>query len=166
MQSIKLGEALKKAIELEERGYAFYSQCAEKTKNSEGKEMFSYLAREEVKHMEKIRELSEGGSIDRGIVVNIPDMAEVEFDVFERKVPGGEADEEADALGALNIGVRAEKNSIKLYSGLVEQCGGGVCRDFFARLVGEEQKHLSILEAEADSVTETGNFFDFKTVTT
>jgi len=163
---MKLGGALKKAIELEEWGFAFYTESAKKTKDREGKSMFEFLAGEETKHAERIQKLIEGDTVDEEIEVWVPEIKEIEATIFKRKVPGGRADEKADSLEALNIGIEAEKNSIELYGKLAEQCDNKKCPKVFHKLVSEEQKHLAILEKEVEFVTETGSFTDFKVITT
>ncbi|MFH1403938.1 MAG: ferritin family protein [Candidatus Altiarchaeota archaeon] len=165
MPEVKLGEAFKKAIELEERGYAFYKKCSENTGEGEGKSMFDFLASEEVIHANRIREMMEKSGLDMVLMVWIPDIHEIEDDIFRVNVPGGRADDKADSLAALNIGIQAEKNSIELYRRLGEQCGDESCSVIFNNIAGEEEKHLMILEKEVEFITETGEFHDFRTIT-
>jgi rubrerythrin len=110
---MKLKDALRKAIELEEWGHAFYMESAERTRNTEGASMFRFLAGEEVKHAQVIRKMLADGTIDKELEVLIPYAGEIETTIFKRKIAGGRADEKADSLEALNIGIEAEKNSIE-----------------------------------------------------
>jgi rubrerythrin len=165
MPKTTLDDALKKAVKLEEDGCAFYKQCAEKTENKEGKSMFEFLAGEEMRHITWIREALKDAGMNKSIRVLIPDIKDIKSMIFKRKVQGGKADERADALEALNIGINAEKSSIELYRNLGKQCDDDECISFFRKLENEEEKHLSILKAEVEFVTETGEFHDFKTIT-
>lgn len=166
MPEMSLGEALKKAVRLEKEGNTFYIKCANETRNEDGNKMFLYLAHEEVKHANKIREILDEESTDKDLVVWVPDISEIAAEVFSGNVPGGKADEKADEISALNIGIEAEKSSIALYRKLSEQVGDEEKAKVFVDLANEEEKHLAILEKEVEFVTETGNFYDFKTITT
>jgi len=166
MIHVTLREAIDKAIELEELGYAFYNEAEGKTYDVQGKAMFRFLADEEVKHKQWLQKNLDVEEFDLTVMVEIPEYDEMEDTVFKKEVNGGIADEGADNLAALNIGVEAERASISLYAAIVEQCGDEQCRNLFRQLVSEEEKHLSILQGEIDFVTETGSYYDFKTITT
>ncbi len=85
--------------------------------------------------------------------------------IFEEKIPGGNLNDRSDALDALNIGIKAEDNSIKLYTKLSQASFQPDTIKLFKQLIEEERMHRSILENEVEFVTETGEFHDFKTVT-
>lgn len=165
MDAGEMFDALSRALDLETEGYEFYMRCAENTKSKEGQEMFRYLAEEEQTHYKKVKEIFknefrkefekyEGISEEMG-----------QSGVFEEKVPGGNLDEKSDALDALNIAIKAEVNSIELYEKLAEGSSKPDIKNLFEKLAEEEKKHRSILEAEVEFVTETGEFHDFKAVT-
>jgi rubrerythrin len=86
--------------------------------------------------------------------------------IFERNVEGGNLDDKPDALAALNVGIRAEENSINLYQKLADEAEDIQIREFFEKLVSEENRHRLILQTEVEFVIDTGEFHDFKTVTT
>lgn len=161
-----LTEALNRALDLEVEGRRFYLECADKTKSRAGKDMFKYLAEEEAVHYDKLermyrREFNKEFEAYRE-KHRYPDK---ESSVFEEKVPGGSIDEKADALDALNIGLKAEQNSIMLYKRLYEMAHSEKLKKFFANLMEEERKHHKILENEVESVTGTGAYTDFRVVT-
>ncbi len=68
-------------------------------------------------------------------------------------------------LDALNIALKVEDKSIKLYSRLARESENPELRSFFKELVREEENHRSLLETEIEFVTETGSFKDFRVVT-
>lgn len=167
MNTKELCEALCKALDLEVDGYEFYSACAEHTSSEKGKEMFNYLADEERVHYDRVEEIYKSKFGGRCIeYTSRSDRETSKSSVFEEKVPGGNLDEKSDALDALNIGIKVEDNSIELYRQLAEESKDPEINSFFAKLVKEEEKHRQILENEVELVTETGNFTDFKVVTT
>lgn len=165
-KSRKLTEALNKALELETEGKAFYLECAEKTRDVNGKQMFKYLAGEEEDHLEKVEKIyreefnKEFTEFREKYRKNLPPSG-----VFQRKAPGASVDKKAGALDALNIGLLAEENSILLYSRLESMAQSDRLKKVFRKLAAEEQKHLLILRQAIETMTETGAYYDFKIVT-
>jgi rubrerythrin len=159
-------DALGKALELETEGRQFYVACAKNTLNADGQAMFKYLADEEQKHYDKVKEIfraehERGWCLHQKGIEGSPASG-----VFERNVPGGNLDRGSDALDALNVAIRAEDNSIALYQYLAMNASAKESRDIFLRLAAEEKRHRIILETEVEFITGTGEFHDFKTVTT
>lgn len=166
MGSAGICDALDNALNLEVEGHEFYMQCAEHTSNSAGQEFFRYLAGEELIHHDKIVEIyrKEFNQEYCEYKDRIKKMKR-SSSIFEKHVPGGDLDNSSDALDALNIAIKAENNSIKLYSELVDKTEKTDLKRFFEELVKEEEKHRSLLETEIEFVTETGSFKDFKVAT-
>jgi len=169
MEGVEVCDALTRALDLEVEGMEFYAKCAEHTSSRDGKDMFKHLAGEEKVHYEKVTDIFKRlyndeycsyAEAHRRVGMRVSGGG-----VFEKKVPGGNLDDESDALDALNIALKAEENSIRLYEKLAAGTSDRDARVLFTRLVDEERTHRSILEAEAEFITETGEFHDFKTVT-
>ncbi|MFH1056022.1 MAG: ferritin family protein [Candidatus Altiarchaeota archaeon] len=158
-----LCEGFSTALSIELSGRKFYLECAKRTANKDGKAMFNFLASEERLHYDKINELyqkeNDTGRCDYvGISCKEPG-------VFGGNIPGVTLNDKSDALDALNVGVKAEERSIELYGRLAGEAPNEKLRKFFEKLVGEERRHLMILETEVEFVMDTGEFHDFKTVT-
>ncbi len=163
MEADGMCDAFNKALDLEIEGYWFYIGCSQHTDNEAGQKLFKHLADEEKVHYDKVAEIY--GENFETEFCEYEKKKKEPSGIFEEKVPGGSINEKSDALDALNIAVRAEENSIDLYkkmSGMADDHGVKV---FFEKLVKEEEKHRSILEAEQEFITETGEFRDFRTVT-
>jgi rubrerythrin len=166
MDDREVCDAFARALDLEAEGIDFYNACASKTGNENGKSMFNYLAGQEKVHYDKVAELFKS-LYDRQYCVYTEGLERAGASgVFEGSVPGGSLNEKSDALDALNIGIKAEDNSIELYQKLAEWSEDKDRKIFFTKLVDEERTHRSILEAEVEFITDTGEFHDFKTVTT
>ncbi len=159
MDDEEICNALNDAMKLEIEGYEFYLACADHTTNLAGRDMFKYLAAEEQVHLDKLREFR------REMKCEYREMEWEKTNVFEENVPGGNLDNTSDAVDALNIGIKAEDNSIALYKKLADEAPNMETRKFFRELVEEERKHRMILENEMESITKTGAFFDFREVT-
>jgi rubrerythrin len=155
----EVGELLMRAFQIEEEGFAFYSECAKETEDADGRRMFSHLAGEEKKHFERFA----------GVWAENVDSQPPSFNPDHKQVTGffavGGASQR-DELDALNSGVEAERKSITLYSYIAKRSDLTTkARGVVNEILGEEEKHLAILNAEAESVTKTGEYIDFKTVT-
>jgi rubrerythrin len=156
-------EALSRALDLEVEGRRFYLLCAGLTRSEEGKDMFNYLAHEEKVHYDKIAQFFEVKDFQG--YCDYVEAKGLSSGVFDGRMKGVKLDDKADSLDALNVAIKAEENSIDLYSKLANEAGGEEMRLFFERLVGEERKHRNILETEVEYVTGTGDFKDFRAVT-
>jgi rubrerythrin len=159
-------DALDRALDLEVEGYEFYMRCAAHTSSGEGQDFFRYLAGEELIHHDKVAEIYRDNFNSEYCDYRdrINRMKKVSG-VFEEHVPGGDLDVKSDALDALNIALKAEENSIRLYRDLAGRSDDPEMGRFFEKLAGEEENHRSLLETEIDFITETGAFKDFRAVT-
>ncbi|HIE33743.1 MAG TPA: DUF2202 domain-containing protein [Candidatus Altiarchaeales archaeon] len=145
------------AIHLENEGYWFYNECAEKTTNEEGKAMFNFLANEESKHKEIIKNLR--AKLLDDLDLDNRGIAQITSEnIFAVAVKGSEISEKSDALDALNKRMYVEKESIKLYKELAKEDFPDEIKKVFNELAEGEERHLSILESEIESITETGVF--------
>ncbi|MBU7013457.1 MAG: ferritin family protein [Theionarchaea archaeon] len=131
------------ALELEDKGFRFYSEAARKTENETGRKMFAQLAKEEQEHIESLREK---------FSTLYPERAHKDIPVFETEVSKYSGEVEA-----LKIGRDMEKESIAFYS----EWAKGDLQPLFASLIEFEKKHLEVLEAELDYVLRTGYWFDY-----
>jgi rubrerythrin len=156
-------DALNKALNLEAAGKKFYLECAAKTKDANGKKMFQYLAGEEETHYEKVEKIYRE-EFNKEFMAN-KDNPKRPLGIFELKVPGGSLDEKAGALDALNIALRAEENSIMLYTKLTNAAHSDRMKKIFNKLLGEEDKHYTLIKQEIETMTKTGGYYDFKVVT-
>jgi len=152
--------ALQAARQLEKEGFEVYTKSSGKTSNSRGKEMFNFLAGEEVKHYKIVDNL-----IGRfgGQTKTVEEEENIKSGVFT-ETKGGSLDEKSDNLDALNIGIQAEHKSIETYTSIHDRTDSSELKKVMKKLIQEEKKHLSILEAEVEFVTDTGEWHDFKTV--
>jgi rubrerythrin len=156
-------DVLGRALDLEVEGREFYLKCSQSTKSSDGKDMFMFLANEEKIHYDRIAQLYEREDY-KGYCDYVQSKG-LESGVFSKRVKGGTLDDKSDALSALNVGIKAEENSIELYSALANEAISEEMKLFFERLVSEERRHRNILANEVEFVTGTGDFKDFTTIT-
>ncbi len=125
------------ALELERKGFTFYSEAAKKTENETGKKMFSQLAKEEEEHIGKLRKMF-GNSYPQNNHTEIP--------LFDAEVS-----EYSGEIDAIKIGIDMEKKSIEFYKNWAK----GNLKLLFNELIEFEKEHLELLEAELDYVQKT-----------
>ena len=165
MEKDTLCGILSKALDIEEEGRDFYIECFKKTSDENGKKMFKTLAEDELRHYNRIAEIFES-HMRQGYCDYLDSKGKrKKSGIFESDIPGAAIDEASDALEALNIGINAENNSINLYSRLADDAQDDTMKTAFIKLTQEEQKHKSILEQEVEFIMQTGQFSDFKQVT-
>ncbi|NLM96153.1 MAG: ferritin family protein [Halanaerobiaceae bacterium] len=138
-------EMLEMAMNIEKRGYNFYTAQAEKTDDQELKELFLKLAEDEKDHYRRFNEfLEEVKAETRSEAEYVYDLevsaylrAIVEFEIFpeEEKIAVESTDE------ALRIAITAEKDSIMFYEGILKY-NQGEPADFIEALIAEERQHF------------------------
>ena len=152
-------EVLAKGLRLEEDGRKFYLHAAEGTTNSRGKELFSNLADDELKHWEMIKRqhdaLSQGGDW-----VDVPEARDVEpIDLGKPLFPQDEGSlkeivpPEASEIDALFIALKAESDSYNLYRQAARDASDPAGRSMYVFLSRAEQGHFDRLMANWEYMT-------------
>ncbi len=155
-------EAIKTAIQLEKDGREFFEQAAEETKNELGKKMFHKLAGDEVRHLvtfEKMfktltdpktwKELLKGGAPRE----RMPYFAEQ----AENRSP---AEKGAGEVSALRQALAVERKAIDFFRKVAEETGDPEAKRIFQLIAEEEVSHYDLIQAQIDSVTNAGFWFD------
>ncbi len=136
-------EILGAALELEAKGFTFYTQAAKKTENQTGKRMFAQLAKEEEDHIIRLKQMFKD---------LYPKKTDKDIPLFEVEVS-----EYSGEVEALKIAADMEKKSIQFY----EDWAKGNLESLFSVLIEIEKEHLELLQAELDYVQRTGFWFDY-----
>jgi erythrin-vacuolar iron transport family protein len=141
--------ALKRAIEMEEEGRAFYLESAKKVKSSLAKAIFEELAVEENHHIVMIKKIYAEMSRDESLknwITAAHEPAKLEKIFKESLVDKSKASK--DDLAALRFGLEREEMSITYYETLAGDAGSYFEKRFFLALSYEERGHyLRILDA-------------------
>ena len=146
-QDIYIGanEVLQFAIRIEENGEKFYRKIAGTSEEEKVKELFAFLADEEVKHKETFEEMlpeiekyeppeaypAEYFTYLRAYADNIVFKADI-----DKELP-----EEADAIAAIDFGIRRELDSIAYY----QETKSFVPKNqqhLIDRIIEEERRHF------------------------
>jgi len=154
-------EFIEEAIKLEINGQAFFNHAAATTGNSLGKKMFLHLAQEEVKHLDAFSRLFS----------SVLKSGEWKKAVDREKVKGPSAviqdlaarmkrAESQSDLEALRIGMELELKAIEFFKGCARASSETQAKEMFEKISDEEKFHYDLLQAQHDSLTNSGFWLD------
>lgn len=153
-------DALKLAIERERGANKFYLKAVEMTENPDGKRMFKWLAKEELRHLAKLRQQLKSvldnnkwlewrrvtAPIERSEFPSIPEaIGVVKVDASERD--------------ALRQAIDSERVAIALYKEAEDSTPDLRGKAIFQALAREEEGHLELLEEELEWITKSHKYF-------
>ena len=142
--------ALEMAIQTELDGYTFYQRFADRTEDPGARAMFEQLARDEVMHLELLRNskasLEDSGrwAEYRGVTSDQAESAPI----FSRERVTENIMDHTSDLSALRLAYLIEKDAVDFYRQAAEQTGDPHGRRMFLDLAKMEQNHLKLLEGE------------------
>ena len=142
--------ALQMAIQTEINGHNFYQSFAEQTQDPSARAMFDRLARDEVMHLELLRNtramLEESGEWAdyKGVSLQATEGAPI----FSRERVRQNIVSNASDLSALRVAYLIEKDAVDFYSHAAEQTDDPSGKRMFLDLAKMEQSHLDLLEGE------------------
>ena len=158
-------EVLQAAMQIERDGYTFYAAAARATKDSNAVKMFLSLARDEMEHLGTLE--AAYCALTKGrpwpAVKSSAAPASNIFPALQDAAPA--VTPETQELAALRQGIQAEMDSIAFYQQALDGAADPRTQAMYERLVGEEGRHLSILRAEYDCLTQTGVWVNFQEFT-
>ena len=164
MELDEIVRALHVAIGNEKGACKRYIQFARNTKDEKGRLVLLNLALDEIGHLEKLERqlyvMMEGKSWV------LPDPEEAALAVVDTPPPDTDimhADiETLDDLGALQVAMEYEILANKFYLAQASKCDDDELKNLFLSLAAEEENHKKIIQAEIDSISESGFWFDYQ----
>jgi rubrerythrin len=159
--SDQVADAIREAIKLEINGKAVFDHAAEVTHNELGKKMFRKLAEDETKHLDTFSQLFSqvmGGEEWKKFV----DKEEVQSrsSLIEELAPRMKKEGRAGEIEAIRIGMELEKKAIDFFEKSAREATDPKAKEIFEKICEEERLHYDLLQAEYDSVTKSGFWFD------
>jgi rubrerythrin len=160
-------EALQVALDTEKKGYRFYKIAAKSSKDPKGQEVFEHLACDEIEHMGVIATMFESLTNDE------PWMTYEEAVEKYGETPGEkiifpdvpeEAQEGFDDLRALEEALEFEKKAVQFYTKQAEEATDDKARTFYRSLIEIEETHVTIIQAELDSLMGAGIWLGFQEI--
>jgi rubrerythrin len=156
------------ALEMEEKGYEFYKvQCA-KSKNKIAKDMFLFLADNELFHIESIKKFYEGIkggkdnfefdlSSEKQKRIKALDIFSKGIDELNDKISPDDTDKKA-----CEFAMEFEKNGYDYYKSMLAEAEGEQEISFLEFLLDEEKQHYEILEKTYNYLTDSANWFMYE----
>ncbi len=157
-------QALRQAIRLEQDGYKFYTEAAERTTDPRGREMFLSLADDEKLHLRIVRDQYEALSTGQGWVSfsEALELKPVDVDkpLFppEREALGKAIGPEASDTDALLFALEIENESYELYRKAATETADPVGKAMYQRLASQERTHFDILMLNYEHLVSTGSW--------
>ena len=159
-----INEAIKTALEFENKVYNNYQQAEKKAKDPKGQKVFHTLALEELGHIKyleiKLDEWKKSGHVTvTALETAIPDKEKIK-ECIQRLGDRmrGNKDRSAE-LDLLRTALQLEVETSSFYKQMVRELSAEG-QSFFARFVEIEEGHLAIVQAEIDALTGLGFWFD------
>lgn len=157
-------EAIQTAIQYENDVRDFYREAAEKVTDAIGKRVCSVMADEEQDHVDYLRErLAEwhaSGKVKPSILkTSVPSRETVAEEKARLSVRMSNVDRGTE-IEMLGKALEAERKTSGFYKRMVAELPPEG-QELFARFIEIEEGHLAIVQAELDSVTGTGAWFDW-----
>jgi rubrerythrin len=159
--SKQIENAIKEAIRLEINGRNFFNHAAEMTHNELGKKMFQKLAEEEVKHIEVFSKLFTEVLKEADWKKYVRDEElKGESPLIEKlkeRMKGAEGKSETQAL---SIGMELEENAVQFFQKAADEVNDPMASEIFRKISEEEKFHYDLLQAQHDSLTNSGFWLD------
>jgi rubrerythrin len=157
---MKAVDALKLGIERERGANKFYQKAAQATGDQNGKNMFDWLAKEELRHLAKLRQQLKSVTDNNKWLewkrVATP-MNKTEFPSISEAT--GTTTVGAGEMDALRQGIKSEQDAIAFYKDAEDSTPDLKGKNMFRALGKEEEGHLSLLEEELQWLTQSRKYF-------
>jgi len=143
-------DMLAAALDMEQKGKAFYDEAAAGCVSKLGQQIFLHLAADEVVHLDRLKRIfaslkeREAWTEDWTALK----MAHEDFGVFYHTLlttHGKDVTPVASELNALTVGIDLERKSIAYYEDHLAHAKDEKVRTFLKRMIAEERGHLAAL---------------------
>lgn len=157
---MKAVDALELGIERERGANKFYRNAAKATRDRNGKNMFDWLAKEELRHLAKLRQQLKSVFDNNKWLewerVTAP-MSKEEFPSISEAT--GTITVDVSEMEALRQGIKSEQDAIAFYKDAEASTPDLKGKNMFRALGKEEEGHLSLLEEELNWITQSRKYF-------
>lgn len=165
--AMTLDQAIKTALEFENKVRDTYREAEQQAADPVGRKVFGQLAKEEQGHVEyldsRLKEWQKSGHVTvERLTTVVPDKARIKEGVarLAKEMKGKGVDHTAE-VQLLQRALSMEVETSAFYRRMVSELGDEG-RKLFARFVEIEEGHVAIVQAEIDSVTGLGFWFDIQ----
>ena len=151
-----LKKALQTALDFEQKGCDIYKETAEKTSNPIVKKTFSYLAEQEVNHIEEIKEYIEQNKIElKGDKLeDTKKFFSMTMKDFKEKTELSD-----DDLKAHETALELEQKSYDFYKEQHDKTKDEEAKKFFKFLMEQENAHYELIQKAYDYIKDPVGFY-------
>ncbi len=136
------------ALEMEEKGKAFYEKALAQCEKGMGKEIFTMLRDDEIRHIQRIKEIEEALDQDKDLekACRIDEQPDDLKKVF-RDMAAKSLNEKpcVSTVKALQAGIDFELALVKFYEDALKQAEEDLEKEFLRRMIAEEKGHYVLL---------------------
>ena len=143
-------EMLNRALEMEQKGKAFYDKAVKSCRNELGREIFKSLAADEVVHEERIKAIYKTLQENKGWNDEWTKWEPTHRDMntfFKDLAAKHRSEMRADTgdIEALEIGIDFELKAVKYYGEHLKRADDPLEKAFLERMIREEKSHHGLL---------------------
>ncbi len=153
----KLAEGLLKAIKAERYGHSFYLMAAKSTEDTKGREVFEILAREELDHMQFLKDqyksIVETGQPNKSLKLGTQTVLSEVSPIFSKELRSRIKDANFE-MTSLSIGIQLEHDAMNYYREQSETVDDLTMKDFYAKLADWEAGHYQALLKQQEELKE------------
>ncbi len=152
-----IAKGLLKAIKAERYGHSFYLMAAKSTKDAKGQGVFKTLAREELDHMQFLKEqyksILKTGRPDKSLKLGSQADLSRTSPIFSDELRSRIKDANYE-MTSLSIGIKLEHDAMNYYREQSEAVDDPTMKDFYAKLAGWETAHYRALLRQQEELKE------------
>ncbi len=156
---------LESAVRMELDGRKFYLKAAKTAKNLIARKLLESLAEQELAHIDRIKEISEGLKHEEDwadFAGTINSQAKKKLALVFKPLTAAEKKKlKADPsnVKAIELSMKKETDSYDYYDKQSKQTGIRIAKVFYNRLKKEEEHHYELLEEALQLLTDTASWF-------
>jgi rubrerythrin len=168
MSDDKLQYILRKALEMEEKGYAFYKDIVKKVQNDITKKTFQFLADNELLHIESIKKfydtLKRKGELPELGLDKVDSKRAEELGIFSKNISGlkdkikpSDSDKEA-----CEFAMEFENSGYKYYEDMLKDAKDEKLIKLLKFLLSEEKVHYETIMNLHSYVSDSANWYMYE----
>ena len=168
MATDKILDILKKALEMEEKGYKFYKEASQNCKNDITKKTFTFLANNEVLHIDSIKNfynsLKDNGEFPNVDLDSMKEKRTEDLNIFAKNIESLKEKIKPikDDIKACEFAMEFENNGYKYYERMLKESGDEKLGKLLKFLLVEENKHYEGIKSLYTYLNDSANWFMYE----
>jgi Fur family ferric uptake transcriptional regulator len=153
-------DALKIAMDTEQRGIHFYQTASETVTQVSTKKVFLAMLKEEEEHLSKLQKEWKRLISKDSNLLEAPVFLHFDYEALSRIFPSRDEvrkklEANLDTMDALELAMKMEKEACEFFTHYAESFNDTKGRDIFLKFADEEKEHYEIIREEFDLLVES-----------